>query len=283
MCTGTDTDLVLTRAVPTPPPVVSAGALVEALWSSRPPAAPVAALQAHVSHLRRSLEPDRPPRARTTTIWREPPGYVLRLPDDAVDAWQFEDIVTATTSADAVVVLRHLDRAVALWRGPAYAEVADEPWAAAAVGRLNELHVVAQERWCTAALAGGRVTDAVLRAECLTRSCPLREEGWRLLALALYADGRQPEALGALRRARSALAEELGLDIGQALTRLEIDIVQQPTRCSTPHPHTCRLPYAWGPAAMPSQTTSWDVARRWRPCGRQPTGHAGPGRGRWCS
>ncbi len=120
-----------------------------------------------------------------------------------------------------------LDAALALWRGRAYAEFADEPWALGEAGRLEEMRVVAQERRCAAVLAAGTPADAVLAAEPLTREHPLREEPWRLRALALYAAGRQGEALAALRRARSWLIDELGVDPSPTLTRLEADILGQ--------------------------------------------------------
>lgn len=118
-----------------------------------------------------------------------------------------------------------MEQALALWRGAAFAEVADEPWAVAEAARLEGLRTVARERLAGAMLACGRAVEAGLAAESLTREHPLREEPWRLLALALYAAGRQADALAALRRARAHLVDELGLDPGPALSRLELTIL----------------------------------------------------------
>ena len=208
--------------------VVSVDRLVEDLWNSEPPPRAIGALQAYVSHLRRALEPGRQPRAPAAVLVSEPPGYAVRLPVDAVDAWRFEAMVrSAATAEDPEHTRSTLDQALALWRGPAYAEVAGEPWAVAEAARLEGLRLVARERWCAALLRTGAAADAVLAAELLTREHPLREEGWRLLALALYASGRQSDALGALRRAREILAEEMGLDPGPALVQLESDVLSQ--------------------------------------------------------
>ena len=193
-----------------------------------PSAAGVGALQAYVSHLRRALEPGRPPRTPATVLVSEPPGYAVRLPVDAVDAWRFEAMVrSATTTDDPEHTRTILEQALALWRGPAYAEAAGEQWAVAEASRLEGLRLVARERWCAAVLRTGAAADAVLAAEVLTREHPLREEGWRLLALALYASGRQSDALAALRRARDILAEEMGLDPGPVLAQLESDVLSQ--------------------------------------------------------
>ncbi len=224
--------------------VVSVDRLVEDLWNSEPPPRAIGALQAYVSHLRKALEPGRAPRTPATVLVSEPPGYAVRLPADAVDAWRFEAMVRAAAATDNPEDARTiLEQALALWRGPAYAEAAGEPWAVAEAARLEGLRLVARERWCAAVLRTGAAADAVLAAEVLTREHPLREEGWRLLALALYASGRQSDALGALRRAREILAEEMGLDPGPVLAQLESDVLNQqliieraPLATATPGP-----------------------------------------------
>jgi DNA-binding SARP family transcriptional activator len=208
--------------------VVSVDRLVEDLWNGEPPPKALGALQAYVSHLRRALEPQRAPRTPAVVLVSEPPGYAIRLPVDAVDAWCFESLVRqANEASDPHVARELLDRALGLWRGPAYAEFATEAWAVAEAARLDGLRILARERWCEAVLRAGAATDAVLAAEVLTIQNPLREEGWRLLAMSLYASGRQADALTALRRARDILADELGLDPGPALLQVETDVLTQ--------------------------------------------------------
>ncbi len=208
--------------------VVSTDRLVAWLWGGTPPPGALGALQAYVSHVRRALEPDRAPRTSSAVLRSAPPGYLIVLPSDAVDAWRFEDLVTrAAARADPALAWADLDEALGLWRGPAFAEVAGESWAIAEAVRLEELRTVARELRVAVMLSVGAAADAVLAAEPLTIEQPLREEPWRLLTLALYASGRQGEALAALRRARALLADELGVDPGRALARLEADVLAQ--------------------------------------------------------
>ncbi|WP_277439266.1 BTAD domain-containing putative transcriptional regulator [Streptomyces sp. SPB162] len=210
--------------------VVPVDRMVEDLWQDAAPAQAVTSLQAYVSNLRRLLEPGRAPRTPAKLLVSAPPGYALRLPEHAVDAWRFERLLhdarelLTTGPRDAN---RLLDEALSLWQGPAYAETADEPWARAETARLEELRRSARELRVAAGLRSGAAAKAVPEAELLTREEPLREEGWRLHALALWAVGRQADALATLRRARAVLAAEVGLDPGVALTALEEAVLAQ--------------------------------------------------------
>ncbi len=210
--------------------VVPVDRLVEDLWRGEAPSRALASLQAYVSNLRRLLEPDRPPRAPARLLVSAAPGYALHLPKHAVDAWRFEELLEqARTLTDPEGTRARLDEALALWRGPAFAEVADEPWVAAETARLHELRLVARELHIGAGLRLGRAATVVPDTETLTRDEPLREEGWRLHALALWGSGRQADALTALRRARTLFADELGLDPGPDLVELEEAILAQRT------------------------------------------------------
>lgn len=197
--------------------VVPVDVLVDDLWPD-PPAGAVGALQTFVSALRRALEPDRAPRAPARLLVTSGPGYALRA--ESVDAWSFEAAVTTPGAA-----LSPVDEALGLWRGPAYAEFADEPWARGEINRLDELRRLGVERRAAALLELGRAAEAVPDLEAHVEAWPLREDGWRLLALALYRAGRQGDALGALRRARHVLASELGVDPGPGLRQAEADIL----------------------------------------------------------
>jgi DNA-binding SARP family transcriptional activator len=236
--------------------VVSVDRLVEDLWNGEAPPRAIGALQAYVSHLRRALEPDRAPRAPATVLVSEPPGYAIRVPPDAVDAWRFEALVRRAGEpgqqrAARALLLEALD----LWRGPAYAEFQTEQWAATEAGRLDSLRTVARERWCEAVLRDGDAAEAVVAAEVLTREFPLREEGWRLLAIGLYATGRQADALSALRRARSLLADELGMDPGPALAKVEADVLAQRLVVPTVDRPAARAPQEPGPSGSSSSAT----------------------------
>jgi DNA-binding SARP family transcriptional activator len=208
--------------------VVSVDRLIDDLWRGEPPPRAMGALQAYVSNLRRALEPDRAPRTAAQHLISAAPGYAVRFAGSAVDAWQFEDLVRAARDAGSPVqALSILEQALALWRGDALAEFAVEPWAAPEAARLDELRLVARERLVDAQIHAGRAAEAVVSAETLIRDVPLREEGWRLLALSQYLGGRQGDALATLRRARQLLSDELGIDPGPRLAGLERDVLAQ--------------------------------------------------------
>ena len=202
--------------------VVPVAQLVADLWVA-PPAGAVGAVQTFVAALRKALEPDRPPRTPARVLVTASPGYVLRA--DSVDAWDFEAAVTSTGAPGEV--LARVDAALELWRGPAYAEFADEPWARGEIARLDELRLLALERRAAALVDLGRAASAVPDLEAHVKDHPWREDAWRLLALARYLAGRQGDALDTLRRARTVLAEELGVDPGPGLRQLEADILAQ--------------------------------------------------------
>ncbi|TDD27787.1 SARP family transcriptional regulator [Actinomadura sp. KC06] len=215
---------VLARLIVARGRVVPVGRLVDDLWVD-PPGDGVGAVRTFVAALRRGLEPDRPPRAPSRVLVTEGPGYALRVGLEAVDAWRFEEVVGSSRPAGELV--ERLDEALGWWRGPAYAEFADEGWARAERSRLAELRLRAVERRAEAKLDLGRAAEAVPDLDAHVTEHPWREDGWRLLALALYRTGRQRDALAVLRRARALLAEQLGLDPGPALRRLEEDILRQ--------------------------------------------------------
>ncbi len=191
------------------------------------PADPVGAVRTFVAALRRALEPDRPPRAPATLLVTEGPGYALRAAPDAVDAWRFERDVAEAAAGPPARALARLDEALGRWRGPAYADFAGEAWARGERARLGELRLHAVERRAEVLLALGHPARAVPDLDAHVAEHPWREDAWRLLALALYRTGRQGDALAVLRRARTLLVGQLGVDPGPALRRLEADVLAQ--------------------------------------------------------
>ncbi|MDQ1027913.1 DNA-binding SARP family transcriptional activator [Streptomyces umbrinus] len=217
---------VLARLIVARRRVVPVARLVEDLWADPPPGA-VGAVQTFVAALRRVLEPERPPRAPARLLVTDGPGYALRTDPDTVDAWRFETALSTAAGLPAPGALATLEEALGWWRGPAYAEFADEDWSRGERARLAELRLQAVERRAEAHLALGRPADAVPDLDAHLTDHPWREDAWRLLALALYRQHRQGDALAVLRRAREVLVNQLGLDPGQALRHLESDILTQ--------------------------------------------------------
>ncbi len=225
--------------------LVSTGRLVDALWEGTPPRSGPASLQSYVSHLRRALEPDRPARSASTVLVSRGSGYAMPVADDDVDAWRFEGLVRAAgPEVEPHQRIETLQEALGLWRGQALGEYAEQDWAAPEARRLDALRTVARERLVAARLDAGEAAVVVPEIEALLDEEPLREERWRLLALALYRAHRQADALAALRRARAMLAEQLGVDPGPALRRLESELLAQSPALDVPAPQAPVLPTA---------------------------------------
>lgn len=206
---------------------ISTASLVEELWGGTPPHGAVGAIRTFVGELRRILEPRRLPRTPLSTLVTVGDGYALRLEADAVDAWRFDSAVTRAVGLAPEDASLQLSAALGEWKGAAFQEFAERPWALPEVRRLTKLRQTAVERCASAHLDCGRPADAVIMVEAQLEENPWNEEAWRLLALALYRSHRQVDALAVLRRARTYLANDLGLDPGHALMDLESRILRR--------------------------------------------------------
>ncbi|MBV9950669.1 MAG: AAA family ATPase [Acidimicrobiia bacterium] len=208
---------------------VSLDRMIDELWGEDAPPKATASLQAYVSNLRRVLEPDRPPRAPAQLLVSRPPGYALDVGDDRLDALRFERAADAArdalTSGDPAGALEHAARGLDEWRGEVLADFPYDDFADAERGRLTDRRVVLEQDRAAALLALDRPDEAAALAETLTTDHPLREQAWELLMLARYRSGRQADALRAFQDARRVLGEELGLDPGPGLRRLEQQIL----------------------------------------------------------
>ena len=214
---ATKVGAVLAMLALQPGQVISSERLGEGLWGEAPPPSAANTLQGYISHLRKAV-------GRASIVTR-PPGYVLALPAEAIDAHRFERLVVegreelnAGRAGDAASLL---ERALALWRGSALEEFAYEPFAPAEALRLEELRLVAREELAEAGLVFGRHRELVSELRSLVDQHPLRERLWGQLMRALYRCGRQAEALRAFTDLRLRLGEELGIDPSPALQRLE--------------------------------------------------------------
>ncbi|HMG44254.1 MAG TPA: BTAD domain-containing putative transcriptional regulator [Acidimicrobiales bacterium] len=241
------------------------------VWGDALPANPETSLQAFVSNLRRALEPGRKPREAARTLVTRPAGYALLAARTDVDATRFEDLVAAGHAAlaagDAAGAARILDDALAVWTGPPVPELAGEPAVVVATGRLEGRRAQALEDRFDAGLALSDHRVLVPRLEAAVAEQPFRERLRAQLALALYRCGRQREALAALAAARAALVEEVGVDPGPELQRLEADILAQ----------AATLDDVAAPAARPDGPAMPAPAR---PVTGPAAGERTPGRGR---
>ena len=199
--------------------VVSLDRLADLVWAGEPPRSAVATLQSYVSHLRRALS------GSPLAIESRRPGYVLLAPADAIDVSRFERLVEQAREAvsgarpeDATALLTE---ALGLWRGAVLSDFAYEPFAEGEIARLENLRMVAVELRVEAELALGRHADLVGQLETLVAEHPLRESLRGLLMRALHGCGRRAEALRVFREARELLVEELGIEPGADLQRLE--------------------------------------------------------------
>ena len=241
--------------------VVSRDRLIEELWAGEPPPSGPQSLDTYLSRLRRAFREA----GADDVLATRAPGYVLRV--EETDAQRFEALAAegrqAVAAGEAERTARVLAEALALWRGAAYAEVADESWARAEAGRLAELRLSVTEDRNEAELALGHHTALVPELELLVAREPTRERLAGQLMLALYRSGRQADALAAYRAARRSLVEELGLEPGPELKRLEAAVLAQDPALDPPAK----------PPVPARPSTAAPPGPRWR--GRRPVLAAG--------
>ena len=218
--------------------IVSGDRLIDAVWGEIPPETARNTVQVHVSQLRKRL-----PAGALETV---SPGYRLVVDPATIDLFEFVRLCdegrSALASGDAAAAAETLRAALGLWRGAALADLASVPFARTEILRLEELRAAACEDRIDADLALGRHVQLGPELEVLVAEHPLRERLRAQLMLALYRAGRQADALSAYQRARTTLVEELGIEPGDALRRLERAILAQdpsldlaPKGRSSPH------------------------------------------------
>lgn len=212
--------------------VVSSDRLIDELWGETPPDDAAMALQAHVSRLRKAL-PDGPELLVTRA-----PGYVLRLGPSQLDLDRFESLVsqgrTALESGDPALAADVLRTALELWRGRPLADLEAEPFPREAAAQLEDAWLDAIDSRIEADLRLARHTELVTELRALVKAHPLREGLRAQLMLALYRSGRQAEALDVYADARRTLVEELGLEPGPELQRLQQAILAHDAALAAP-------------------------------------------------
>lgn len=235
---------------------ISADRLIDDLWGEAVPGNPVNTLQTKVSQLRRTLELAEP--GGRELIVHRPAGYLLQMPDDALDSGRFAALtLQARRTADPQGRVPLLGEALALWRGPAFAEFRDHAFAQPAAIRLDEQRLTAVEELAGIRLELGEHRSLADELGDLVREHPLRD-GLRAVHMqSLYRSGRQAEALESYRELTEHLADELGLDPGpelvalhRAILRQDPDLVPDPTP-TAPSVHAARMPGPDVAAAAP--------------------------------
>jgi DNA-binding SARP family transcriptional activator len=210
--------------------VVSRNRLIEGLWDEWPPSAAQRSIDSYVSRLRTQLGKER--------VVGRPPGYAVSVEPGELDLDRFETLLetarASSSAGNAAVAAETLRGALALWRGPALADLAAEPFARMEVERLDDRRLLAVEELNDARLALGQDAELVAELRRLAVEHPFRERLVAQLMLALYRAGRQAEALAAFQRARLRLAEDLGLEPSSQLRELERRILEQDTGLNAP-------------------------------------------------
>lgn len=200
---------------------VTTDELAEALWGDEPPGTWQKQLQASIGRVRSAIG--------RNAIATSPGAYTLRIDPETVDVERFERLAASARrhlDDDPARALDAAERALELWRGTPYADLASWTPAVVEAERLDEVRMELEEARVDAHLRLGEDAAFVADAERLVRVAPLRERRWMLLATALYRSGRQADALAAIRAARERLAEELGAEPGAELSELELSILR---------------------------------------------------------
>src|SRR5215218_1262275 len=208
--------------------LVSVERLIDGLWGDQPPVSASKLVQLYVSQLRKALAAA----GDGAAIVTRGHGYELRVRADEVDVGRFERLATAGRPREAL----------ALWRGPPLADLADQPFAAVEARRLEELRLAAIEDAVERDLRAGRHAQVAGELEALSVEEPLRERLHAQRMLALYRSGRQADALEVYRRARSALIDAIGAEPGPELQRLHQPIARQAPSLDLPSDEPVDLP-----------------------------------------
>lgn len=207
--------------------VVSVRSLAEGLWGPDAPPDAERTVRRYVSRLRAYLGP-------LDVVVTRPPGYVLSLTPDAVDAIRFERLATegrrALDAEQPDTASASLTRALALWRGEPYAEFGQNPALVAEGVRLAEVRLSVLCDRIQADLAVGCDAELIAELEALVHAYPGHERPWTQLITALYRAGRQADALSAFRRVRDVLVGEFGLEPSPRLAELHRQVLAHDTR-----------------------------------------------------
>ncbi|MET9765280.1 BTAD domain-containing putative transcriptional regulator [Streptomyces sp. NPDC006372] len=254
---------LLTALALRPSRVTTPQTLIDEVWTDTPPQDAPAALQALIARLRRALGKD--------AVTSHPGGYRLTATHDDIDLFVFERLVQhgtdALTADEPTLAEQHLDAALALWRGPALADLPDR----SAATRPEAVRLEATRARAEARLRLGRARDVVPELRELTTVHPYDEPLRALLIRALRDTGREADALAAYESARRALADGLGTDPGPQLRSLHAGLLASTENDGEPSPARPEPSARPGPSARPEP-----LARPARPEPPERTGNLRP-------
>jgi DNA-binding SARP family transcriptional activator len=235
---GAKERLLLAVLVAHAPRTVSTDRIVEEVWDGDLPVTARKSLQSHLVRLRSALEPDRPRGSSGRYVVRRGAGYALAASRQDIDALRISDLAAEgrarLTGGDPAEAARLLSAALALWRGEPYDDWPDASFADAERRRLAVVRTAALTALLEARLALGEHAEVIAETERLLAVDRLQEDWWRMLAVALYRSGRQGDALAAVARARTVLADELGADPGPGLRAVEAGVLAQDPALDAP-------------------------------------------------
>jgi DNA-binding SARP family transcriptional activator/tetratricopeptide (TPR) repeat protein len=211
--------LLLVRA----PREVTTAQLVDAVWPDDPPASAERTIRSYLSHLRRALRDSDP--AGAELLRSNAHRHAVAAGPDRLDSLRFEMLVAdaRAKAADGGLegAVRDAEEALALWQGDALSDLADSSVIMAEAARLESLRFSTLEFWVDLCLALGRHDVVIPELEALTAMHPLHEGLRSRQILALYRSGRQADALAVYQDVRLQLLDDLGLEPGPELRRLE--------------------------------------------------------------
>jgi basic membrane lipoprotein Med (substrate-binding protein (PBP1-ABC) superfamily)/DNA-binding SARP family transcriptional activator len=218
-----------------PNEIVPTDQIIEWLWAGEPPRTAQHSVQIYVSELRKLLA-----NGDVSMIETRPPGYLLNVGPEAIDAARFEAMVDRSRallhSGDPAAMAEMLRDALDLWHGRPLSDFGYEEFAQSHIRRLESMWLGAAEDLAAVELELGHVNAAILVLDDLVERAPLAEGPRRLQMLALYRAGRQVDALRTYRRFRSLLGDELGIEPSAGLQALEEQILLQDPALDPPAP-----------------------------------------------
>ncbi|MCQ6556731.1 winged helix-turn-helix domain-containing protein [Streptomyces sp. C10-9-1] len=259
--------------------VVQASELIDELWPERPPPSAVTTLQTYIYKFRKLLLKQ----GLGNLLQTQPGGYSLTVPASSLDVSRFEEQAEEgqelLQQGDCAGALASFERALALWRGPALADVETGGRLFSYVTRLEELRFRILELRIEADLETGRHRELISELKSLVLAHPLHEHLHGLLMLALHRSGRRHEALEVYQSLRQKMIDELGLEPGKELARLQHTLLSDsPAELPEP-PRRPRLGPAPSSAAPPGPAAAAPVPAAGAPSPPGPAVSLPPGSG----